>query len=117
MIYKTPGGAVFPLYVDMLRQSHLLIAGATGAGKSVLSGLRSPRSANAPPAAQTSLRAKPSAPTAAAKRNNDTGDAAAPCQLQCFQIADLKTFLTFSPFPIPSSLKKTGLPFGRPVLF
>lgn len=36
MIYKTPGGSVFPLYVDMLHQSHLLIAGATGAGKSVL---------------------------------------------------------------------------------
>lgn len=36
MIYKTPGGAVFPLYVDMLHQSHLLIAGATGSGKSVL---------------------------------------------------------------------------------
>ena len=36
MIYKTPGGSVFALYETMLNQSHLLIAGATGSGKSVL---------------------------------------------------------------------------------
>lgn len=36
MIYKTPEGKIFTLYETMLNQSHLLIAGATGAGKSVL---------------------------------------------------------------------------------
>lgn len=36
MRYLTPGGRIFPLYRDMLEQSHLLIAGATGSGKSVL---------------------------------------------------------------------------------
>ena len=36
MKYLTPGGSRFTLYSDMLDQSHLLIAGATGSGKSVL---------------------------------------------------------------------------------
>lgn len=36
MKYVTPSGRVFTLYETMLEQSHLLIAGATGAGKSVL---------------------------------------------------------------------------------
>lgn len=36
MVYYTPGGSVFALYTTMLEQSHLLIAGATGSGKSVL---------------------------------------------------------------------------------
>lgn len=36
MKYITPTGSVFELYETMLAQSHLLIAGATGAGKSVL---------------------------------------------------------------------------------
>lgn len=36
MKYVTPAGRVYGLYTDMLNQSHLLIAGATGSGKSVL---------------------------------------------------------------------------------
>ena len=33
--YKTPGGTVYTLYSDLADRSHLLIAGATGSGKSV----------------------------------------------------------------------------------
>ena len=36
MKYLTPSGSRFKLYSSMLNQSHLLIAGATGSGKSVL---------------------------------------------------------------------------------
>ena len=34
--YRTPGGQVFTLYEEMLEEEHLLIAGAPGAGKSVM---------------------------------------------------------------------------------
>lgn len=36
MKYTTPGGAVYNLFLDMNSQAHLLIAGASGSGKSVL---------------------------------------------------------------------------------
>ena len=34
--YMTPGGEYYKLYADMLQQTHILIGGATGSGKSVL---------------------------------------------------------------------------------
>lgn len=36
MKYITPTGSVFPLYREILQQAHVLVAGATGSGKSVL---------------------------------------------------------------------------------
>ena len=36
MKYTTPGGKYYNLYADMLQQTHILIGGATGSGKSVL---------------------------------------------------------------------------------
>lgn len=36
MNWKTPSGTIYSLYQSMLQESHLLIAGATGSGKSVV---------------------------------------------------------------------------------
>ena len=35
-LYQTPGGCAYDVYLNMLQQPHLLIAGTTGAGKSVV---------------------------------------------------------------------------------
>ena len=34
--YKRPTGSIYTLYRDMLDKTHLLLAGATGAGKSTV---------------------------------------------------------------------------------
>ncbi len=34
--YTTPSGSIYKLYVDMLNQTHILVAGQTGSGKSVV---------------------------------------------------------------------------------
>ena len=34
--YRLPGGPIYKLYLDMLRQTHLLVAGEAGSGKSVI---------------------------------------------------------------------------------
>ena len=34
--YTSPSGAIYPIFEDMLKQTHLLVAGASGSGKSVL---------------------------------------------------------------------------------
>ena len=53
MKYLTPPGRVFSPYKDMLQQAHLLIAGATGSGKSVLiNGLISTAAYNSPAVAR-----------------------------------------------------------------
>lgn len=51
--YTTPAGEFYTLYRDMLQQPHLLIAGATGSGKSVvINGLIYTALFNSPAAAQ-----------------------------------------------------------------
>lgn len=51
--WKTPPGQVYSLYRDMLKQPHLLIAGATGSGKSVvINGLVYTAMYNSPAAVQ-----------------------------------------------------------------
>ena len=36
MIYQTPAGSTYRIFSDMLKQTHILIAGATGSGKSTI---------------------------------------------------------------------------------